>query len=233
MANYFNIKLVIDYFPAIVSRIYITLLIVILASIVGLILGTAIAACRIYKVYILNQLATIYISFIRGTPIIVQMFIVYYGLPLILLNLGIDVNGVDKLVFIVITFGLSDAVYFSEIVRSAVTSVDAGQTEAAYSVGMTKTQTFFRILAPQAVTIAIPGVEINIVALLHNTSIAFSLGVIDMMGEVQAIGARTYHTLEGYVDAGLVFIVLSAIIEKLFSIIEKKYSILSNSTERR
>lgn len=233
MTSYFDIKLVFEYFPHIVERIHITLLIVVLATIFGLIFGTVIAICRIYKIFILNQIATIYISFIRGTPIIVQMFIVYYGLPLILLNLGIDINDVDKLMFIVITFGLSDAVYFSEIIRSAITSVNAGQAEAAYSVGMTKIQTFLRILAPQAIAIAIPGVETNIVALLHNTAIAFSLGIIDMMGEVQAIGARTYHLLEGYVDAGLVFIVLSALIEKFFSVIEKKYSILSNNTERR
>lgn len=229
MGKFFDIHSVFEYFPQLLSRIHITLMIVVLATIVGLVFGFIIAMCRVYKIFALNQLSIIYISFVRGTPIIVQMFIIYYGLPVILLKFGINIMHWDKLIFIIITYGLSDAAYIAEILRAAITGVPVGQSEAGYSVGLTKIQTFFRILVPQAIVTAIPSIETNMVGLLHNSAIAFSLGIIDVMGEVQAIGGRTYHTLEGYLGAGVIFLVLSAILEQLFFIVEKKFNVAKSS----
>jgi len=228
MDGFFNTNLVFEYFPKLLARLHITLLIVILATLVGIILGIALALCRIYKIYLLNQIAIVYISFVRGTPIIVQMFIVYYGLPILLFKIGINVMRWDKLIFVIITYGLSNAAYMSEIVRASIMGVLIGQSEAAYSVGMTKIQTFFRILVPQAVLTAIPSVGTNIIALLHNSAIAFSLGIVDVMGEVQAIGGRTHRTLEGYVGAGIIFLVLSTLLEMGFSVTERKFKLIKS-----
>lgn len=222
MGRLFDFKLIFEYLPSILARIHITLIIVLLATIVGLLLGTFIALARIYKIPVINQLTIIYISFIRGTPIIVQLFIVYYGLPEILIGIGIDINRWDKLNFVLVTYALNSAAFMAEIIRASITSVPIGQTEAAYSIGMTRWQTFYRIIAPQAIITSLPSLGTSIVGLLQDTSLAFTLGIIDMMGQAQAIGARTLHTIEGYIGATIIFIVLSVLLEKIFSIIEKR-----------
>jgi len=222
MGSIFDFKLIFEYLPSILARIHITLFIVLLATIVGLVLGTFIALTRIYKIPVLNYLSIIYISFIRGTPIIVQLFIVYYGLPEILILVGININRWDKLNFVLITYALNISAFLAEIFRSAITSVPIGQTEAAYSIGMTRWQTFYRIIASQATIIALPSIGINIVGILQDSSLAYLIGVIDVMGQAQAIGSRTLHKLEGYMAAAIIFIVVSILLEKLFSIIEKK-----------
>lgn len=222
MGSIFDFKLIFEYLPSILSRIHITLFIVLLATILGLVLGTFIALTRIYKIPVLNYLSLIYISFIRGTPIIVQLFIVYYGLPEVLKLVGININRWDKLNFVLITYALNISAFLAEIFRSAITSVPIGQTEAAYSIGMTRWQTFYRIIAPQATIIALPSMGINIVGIVQDSSLAYLIGVIDVMGQAQAIGSRTLHKLEGYIAAAIIFIVVSILLEKLFSIIEKK-----------
>lgn len=222
MGSIFDFKLIFEYLPSILARIHITLFIVLLATIVGLVLGTFIALMRIYKTPVLNYLSIIYISFIRGTPIIVQLFIVYYGLPEVLILVGININRWDKLNFVLITYALNISAFLAEIFRSAITSVPIGQTEAAYSIGMTRWQTFYRIILPQATIIALPSIGINIVGILQDSSLAYLIGVIDVMGQAQAIGSRTLHKLEGYIAAAIIFIVVSILLERLFSIIEKK-----------
>ncbi len=222
MGQLFDIKLVFEYFPKLLSRLHITLLIVFAATILGVILGTVLALFRLSKTPVIDQISAIYISFMRGTPIIVQMFIVYYGLPLALLMIHVDINHWDKLIFIIITYGLNMAAFMAEIIRAAIIGIPIGQTEAAYAVGMSRLQTFRRIVAPQALLIALPSLGMNMVGLLQNTSIAFSLGIIDVIGKARVIGASTYHTLEGYVGAAVIFLTLCILMEYGFSNIEKK-----------
>jgi len=222
MGKMFDFSLIFKDLPLLLSCLYITLLIVIFATVIGLILGIVLALFRLYKIPILSQLATIYISFNRGTPIIVQLFIVYFGLPNVLLSIGIDINRWDKLYFVIITYGLNAAAFMSEIIRASITSVDIGQTEAAYSVGMTRLQTFYRIVAPQSILIALPNLGTSFLGLLQDTSLAFTIGIIDVMGKAKAIGATTYHSIEAYIAAAIIFLVLGTLLEKGFTIIEKK-----------
>jgi amine acid ABC transporter, permease protein, 3-TM region, His/Glu/Gln/Arg/opine family len=109
MENYFNINLIFQYIPQLLSRLHITLLIVLSATVIGLGFGIILALFRVYKVPVLNQISIVYISFMRGTPILVQMFIVYYGLPMLLMKIGININRWDKLYFVIITYGLNAA----------------------------------------------------------------------------------------------------------------------------
>ncbi|MCX7772070.1 MAG: amino acid ABC transporter permease [Clostridia bacterium] len=222
MGDFFNFQLIFTYLPKLLSRLHVTLLIVVLATVIGTLLGAGLAFIRLYRIPVLNQLTVLYISFIRGTPILVQMFIVYYGLPTLLIVFGIDINRWDKLIFIILTYGLNATAFLSEIFRASIASVPLGQSEAAYSVGMSKLQTFGRIIAPQAFRIALPSFGTNLVGLLQDSSLAFTLGVVDIMGQVQSIGARTYRSFEGYVAAGIIFLALSILVEKGSTVIEKR-----------
>ena len=225
MENYFNISLVFKYLPQLLSRLHITLLIVLSATVIGLFLGVILALFRLYRIPVLNQIAIVYISFMRGTPILVQMFIVYYGLPMLLMKIGININRWDKLYFVIITYGLNAAAFNAEMIRAAIISIPEGQAEAAYSIGMTKLQAFSRIIAPQSVIIILPTLGITLIGLLQDTSLAFTLGILDVMGKVNAIAANTYRSLEGYVSAAIIFFVLSILLEQIFSIVEKKLHI--------
>jgi len=222
MGKMFDFKLIFKDLPQLLSCLHITLLIVVSATVIGLFLGIVLALFRLYKIPILSQLATIYISFNRGTPMIVQLFIVYFGLPNVLLSIGIDINRWDKLYFVIITYGLNAAAFMSEIIRASIISVDIGQTEAAYSVGMTRLQTFSRIVAPQSLLISLPNLGTSFLGLLQDTSLAFTIGIIDVMGKAKGIGATTYHSIEAYIAAAIIFLVLGTVLEKGFNIIEKK-----------
>lgn len=222
MGNLFDVKLVFEYLPTILSKFHITLLIVIIALIVGIGLGLLIAIIRLQQVPILSRLATIYVSFIRGTPIIIQLFIVYYGAPEILRLVNVDANQWDKIYFVLIAYGFNNAAFMSEIIRSAILSVPCGQEEAAYSIGLTKWQTLRRVILPQAYFIAFPVFGTRVVNLFESTSLAFTIGIIDMVGQAEAIGTRTYRILEGYVVLAIIFVVISIVLEKVFSLMEKK-----------
>ncbi len=222
MSEFFDARMILRYLPALLSRVHITLTIVILATAAGLVLGTVVALIRMGRIPVLSQIAAVYLSFMRGTPIIVQLFIVYYGLPAALNSFGIDINQWDKFYFIVIAYSLNEGAFLSEIIRGAITGVDVGQGEAAYSVGLTKWQAFRRIVAPQALLTALPSFSVNIVMLLQNTSLGFTIGLVDVMGEVKAISQREQHLTEGYIAAAIIFVALSLILQRLFTLVEKR-----------
>lgn len=223
MSDFFKWEYVVSFFPKILSALPVTLLIVVVASMVGMLLGLLIAFLRIEKVPVLSQISQLFVSFIRGTPILVQLFLVFYGLPTLFESLG----SLNKIDYVYITYGLNTAAFFSEIFRSSILSVPASQKEAAASIGLTKLQTYRRVILPQAVRIALPATGTMIVNLLQDTSLAFSLGVIDVIGKVRALGALTYHSLEGYFIAALIFIVLSILLEQVFAWLGRRYQFQS------
>lgn len=222
MENIFLFSLFIDSFPKLLSRLHITLYIVAVALLFGFLLGMYIAVIRLHKVPILSQLATAYVSFVRGIPILVLLYIVYIGLPLVVGVLGVNINRWDTMIFVMIAYIVNTSAFLSEIIRSAVAGVDIGQTEAAYSVGMTRWQTFRRIIAPQAIQIAMPALGNTVVSLLKDTSLAYTLGVIDLVGVIKAISSNTYRSLEAYAAAAIIFFILSSILEQVFKWIERK-----------
>ena len=155
LSSIFRFSDMLEYFPKILSRFPVTLLIVVVSVAGGLVLGFILAAARIFKIPVLRELAALYISFVRGTPILVQLFVVYYGLPLLVAPLGVDINHWSKL-FVLVTYLLNDGAFMSEIIRSSIESVPKGQREAAASVGLTTFQAYKRIIIPQAFKIAAP-----------------------------------------------------------------------------
>jgi L-cystine transport system permease protein len=225
MKAFFSLDRLIEYFPIILRGLPVTAFIVFIATTAGLILGIFLALIRLYKVPLLNQLAGIYISFVRGTPQLVQLFLVLYGLPVLIFTLTkVNINRWDKLFFVVVTYSLNEGAFLSEHIRAAILSVPKGQLEAGLSVGMTGRQTFLRILLPQAIRIALPGLGASFIYLFQGTSLAYLVGIFDVMGQVNAIGARTHHYLEGYGAAALLFVTISLILERLLTGINQKIS---------
>jgi L-cystine transport system permease protein len=220
--NFFTWKNVIFFMPRVFSALPVTLLIVLVATLSGLVLGLLLAFPRLEKIPILSQFCQVSVSFIRGTPILIQMFIVYYALPMLLLQIGINITRWDKIYFIYITYGINTGAYFSEIIRSSILSVPVSQWDAAAAAGLTRIQAYRRIIIPQSAVIAIPSLGTSITSLLQDTSLAFALGITDVIGRVRALGAITSRILEGYVVAALIFIALTVILEKFFGYIETK-----------
>ncbi|MBR2112682.1 MAG: ABC transporter permease subunit, partial [Helicobacter sp.] len=140
--------------PTLLKGVPISLVIAVVGFCVGALLGLVLSLVRIYKIPIIFQLATIYISFFRGIPVLVQIFLAYYGIPLVFRYLNytysfkIDISGIDAIYFMYLVYSLYCSAYLSEIFRSAILSIDKGQLEAAYSVGMNTTQALLIIILP-------------------------------------------------------------------------------------
>ncbi|MDR1251049.1 MAG: amino acid ABC transporter permease [Treponema sp.] len=222
MPDFFKWENALYFLPKVLSALPVTLGIVLAATVSGLVLGLGAALLQVERVPVARRLCRLYVSFIRGTPIIIQMFIVYYGLPLLLLKAGIDITRADKIWFVYITYGINSGAYFSEIFRSAMLAVPKSQWDAAAAFGLTKAQTYRRLILPQSIVIAIPAFGTMMTGLLQDTSLAFTFGILDVIGRVRALGALTSRILEGYVVAAGVFVALSLALEKLFGFIEKR-----------
>ncbi|MFP7733456.1 amino acid ABC transporter permease [Priestia aryabhattai] len=189
----------------------------------SLLLGFVIALIRIQKKPVLSKVATIYLSFMRCTPLLVQLFLVYFGLPQLLLIVHIDINSWSRITFLVIAFSLHTAAPLSEVIRSAYLSIDKGQFEASYSIGMNYFQTLRRIILPQAFVAALPNLGNATISLLKDTALAFTIGIIDIMGQVRLILGNNYGIgmFEIYVTISLVYWSMCIVIEITVSYLEK------------
>lgn len=221
MGKVFDPSLIIEFIPTLVKYLGITLEILVASIILGTIIGIVAAIPKLFHIPILKQIVTLYISFIRGTPIIIQLFLVFYGLPAILSLINIDITRMDALFFVIITYSLSNGAIFAEIFRGAISAVEFGQTEAAYSIGMTPFQNFTRIIFPQAIRVAFPNIANTVIGSLKDTSLAFTIGVMDMMGRGETIIAATAHPLEVYIALSVIYYMVVLILEKGFKVFEK------------
>ncbi|WP_100404104.1 amino acid ABC transporter permease [Bacillus sp. FJAT-42315] len=181
-----------DLFQQVLARLPITIWMLVASLILGLAFGTLMAIIRIRKVPILHQLVTIFISFTRCTPLLVQLFLMYFGLPQLLMAFGIYINDLAPLIFAIATFSLHISAYLSETIRSAYIAVGDDQLEACYSVGMTYSQALRRVILPQAFVISLPNMGNTIIELLKDTALAFTIGVVDIMGQVRLIIGNNY-----------------------------------------
>jgi L-cystine transport system permease protein len=201
----------------------ITFQIVFTAIVFGSLLGLLVALLRINKIPVIHQILSVYISFMRGTPMVIQMMLIYYGLPLFLQGVfGININDWEKLLFVKITFVVNEGAFLGEIFRSAIESVPYQQTEAGYSVGLNRIQTFTRIVLPQSIRIALPAYGADIIGVFHNTSIAFMIGVVDIVGRAQSIKSSTGHGLEAYLYIACIYVIVSILLKYLFNKIDSK-----------
>jgi L-cystine transport system permease protein len=221
MINFFSFERFLAGLPLIFQKIPVTLSIVLVSMTIGLVLGTITALIRLNRIPVLYQIISAGVSFLRCTPIIVQLFVVYFGIPYLLAGVGINASRWNKFIFVSITYALNTGAFISEIIRASILSIDAGQREAALACGLTGFQAFKRVIVPQAVLVAAPSFSVNVLALLQNTSLGFTVGMVEMVGQVRLIAVRTHHAIEGYVAVAVIFVILSFVINFLFSLLEK------------
>jgi cystine transport system permease protein len=169
---------------------------------IGLVLGFGLALMRLAPSRLLRVPARIYTSFFRGTPLLVQLFIIYYGLP----QAGIRLDPIPSAL---IGFSLNMAAYTSEILRGAIASIDRGQWEASLSIGMTPAQTMRRTILPQAARVALPALGNSFISLVKDTSLAATIQVPELFRQAQLITARTYEVFTMYLAAAALYWVLS------------------------
>ena len=216
--------------PAIIDAIPRTLLMVLTSAGLGFILGFLLSLARLYKLPVLSQLSTAYISVFRGVPLLVQMYVLYFGLPelFVYLNKTFAIEffptGFNSMFIAILIFTLYTAAYQAEVWYSALQAVDYNQMEAALSIGMTLPQALIRIFIPQALVSALPNFSSLFIALFKQTSLAFTIKIVDIMAVVKMEAGSTYRYLEMYVLIALVYWVLIVGFEQLFSYLEKYFS---------
>lgn len=192
----------------------------------GGLLGFLLAVAKVKRNPVTKALANIYTYVTRCVPSIVMLFVVFYGLPELLLSFGININGFSNGFFVIVTFSILYAATISEVFRSAYLSIDKGQREAAVSIGMTEWQAFRRILLPQSIVVALPNFTNSLVNLMKEGALAYTIGLIDIVGQGNRIIGRYQgsYTLEVYLAMAILYWVLTVIIQKIFGLLEKKLS---------
>ena len=174
----------------------------------ALIIAVAVALVQFAHVPVLQRLARFYIWVIRGTPVLVQLFVVFYGLP----GVGILIEPFPAAVLV---FSINEGAYCAETIRAALESVPAGQMEAGYCVGMTYLQTMRRIVLPQALRTAFPPLFNSLISLLKDTSLAANITVTEMFMASQRIVARTYESLPLYLEVAFIYLMFSTILTQV------------------
>lgn len=204
-----------SFLPMLEAGIKVTVPLTLISFLLGLIIALLTALARISNIKPLVLITKFYVWIIRGTPLLVQLFIIFYGLP----ASGITLNALTAAV---IGFTLSVGAYNSEIIRAAILSIPKGQWEAGYSIGMTDRQVLRRIILPQAVRVSIPPLSNSFISLVKDTSLAASITVTEMFQIGQRITATTYEPLWIYCEVAFIYLVFCTFLSRLQSGLEKK-----------
>ena len=222
----FDFFYLLEQIPKLVPYLDVTFLVLILTLFFGTILGFVLAVWKLGKNLILRKLAYAFTTAMRCTPSIVLLFLVYYGLPALASILAFDLNDLSKIFFVVTAFSLSFGNVMSEIIRSSYLAVERGQYEAAVSVGLTRFDAFRRIILPQASVVALPNIINSILTLLKEGSLAYTIGLIDVMGKANLLIAMNYeaHALETLLALSFIYWSISITIEKANGLLEQKLS---------
>lgn len=219
----FDGKYFVEVMPQLMSAIPITIFLTLISMVLAIFIALILAVVMIEKPKIIYQISQIYISFFRAVPTLVQLFLFYYGVPQLITPL---VN-VSPIITVIIGLSFKQAAFLSEIFRAALLSVDKGQKEAALSIGLNSLQTFKRIILPQAFRNALPGLGNTIITTLKETSLAFTLGVIEMFAQGKIIAATTFKYMETYLALAIIYWVMvvfyTYLQNKLEAMIDKPY----------
>ncbi|WP_311032660.1 amino acid ABC transporter permease [Mesorhizobium koreense] len=201
--------------PLLWAAIKFTAPLTLLSFALGLILGLVVALIRLFGPRPLVPVVRFYVWIIRGTPLLVQLFLIFYGLP----SVGIVL---DAFPAALIGFTLNVGAYTSEIIRAVIASVPRGQWEAAYSIGMTWRQAMQRTILPQAARVAVPPLSNTFISLVKDTSLAAAITVPELFQAAQRIVATTYEPLILYIEAALIYLVMSSVLSSLQTKLEAR-----------
>jgi cystine transport system permease protein len=218
-----KIQIIIDSFwPLLKAGVLLTIPLTLITFALGLILAVITALIRLSSWTIPKLIARFYVWVIRGTPLLVQLFIIYYGLPSVGITLSPYVSGV-------IGLSLSVGAYGSEIVRAAILSIQKGQWEAAYSLGMSRMQALRRIILPQAARVSVPPLGNSFISLVKDTSLVASITFVEMFRTAQQYVASTYEPLLLYCEVAVIYLVFCSVLSLLQNYVEKRLERFSAS----
>lgn len=201
-----------------------TMLVVVVAMILSSLFGFLLAYMKLQKNKILKGVAIFITEVIRGTPFLILLLVCFYALPELLKVIHIDMTNASKLTYLFITLTLFSGSRIAEVFRSAYEAVNVTQKEAAVSVGLSEFQAFYRIILPQAFYIAIPNIGNSLLAVLMETSLGYTIGLIDIMGKAKLVNSYSYgsYTFEIYIAVAVIYWIISFLIDRLFDFIHKR-----------
>ncbi|MCC3868986.1 amino acid ABC transporter permease [Terrisporobacter mayombei] len=216
----FDFEFVANLIPIMIKYLGITFKMSLLALVLGIVVAMVIALIVDSEIPALKRLSKIYISFFRGTPLVAQLFFIYFGLIKIIPSLK-ELSAFNAAV---IVLGLNSSAYFAESLRGAISSVDKGQAEACYAFGMTYTQAMMRIILPQAIRVAIPAMTNTFADIIKGSSLAFTIGVTEIMATAQSEAAATYKYLEAFTCVVIIYWLINLAVVYVQNKLEKKLS---------
>lgn len=232
-SDFFNVRLVFERIPKLLAYLPITLELSIVSMIIALLLGLLVAIIRVKKINVLSQIAVAYLSIIRGTPMIIQLYIAYYGVPMILrlINPNANLTTVPGIVYAFVALGIYESAFTSETIRAAIQAVDRGEIEAATAMGMRYSQILRRVIIPSALEIAVPGLINSFIGLIKGTSLASACGVVELTYENSIISGRDYRYLEGYVALAIIYWIITFVLERIQKRVEAEIRIPDQAPE--
>jgi polar amino acid transport system permease protein len=221
-----KIQAIISYIPALLSGARITISLTVLAVCAGLILSLFIALGKMSKNIAVSKFCAAYVFFFRGTPLLMQLYFIYYALPgisrVFLFNTGSA--EADRFIYAFIAFSLNSAAYCAEIIRAAIQSIDKGQTEAARALGLSYAQTMRLVIVPQSIRRLIPPVGNEFIMLLKDVSLVSMIALVDITKATRNIEGSTRSALV-YIPAMILYLIITAVFSLVFHKLEKKYSV--------
>ncbi|MBM6551563.1 ABC transporter permease subunit [Marinomonas ostreistagni] len=219
-----DFSVVIEYLPRLLSGTWMTIKLVLLSIVLGAIVALPLALARISKNPLISGLPFAYIFFFRGTPLLVQIFLVYYGASQFEVVRESFMWPVLREPFwcAIIAFTLNTSAYTAEIFRGAIQAIPEGEVEACKVIGMTKTQMYRRILLPRAFGIVLPAYGNEIILMLKASALASTITLLDLTGMARTIIARTYTPIEIFLAAGAIYLLISMVVIYIFRLVEKR-----------
>lgn len=216
-----------SYLPQILHGISITLILMLASVGIGFLLAVAMTMGSLSEIYIVRKSIAAFVFFIRGTPLLVQIFLIYYGAGQFewIRETPLWTILREPMFCAIIALSLNSACYTTILLQGAIQSVPRNEIDACHAIGMSKWLAFRRIIFPRALRIALPGYSNEVIMVLKGTSLASTITLLDLMGVTQQLIAQTYQTVEFYILAGCIYLVLNAIITSVFSWMMKKSKI--------
>ena len=218
-----NFGFIREALPQVLAAVPVTMEMAVLATVAGWILGILIAVVRRNHIPVVSQICAVFVSFIRGVPMVILLYVSYYALPMMIYSAtGIDTTSIPAIWYAIVALSLDQAAYSSEVFRAALDSVNRGQLEAAWSVGMTTWQAMRRIIFPQAMAVALPNLSGLFIGIIRGTALAYYVGVYEITATANLLATPGLNFIEAYVMTTLIYELISFICNRLFGSAENR-----------
>lgn len=218
-----NFGFIREALPQVLAAVPVTLEMAVLATVAGWILGILIAVVKRNHIPVVSQICAVFVSFIRGVPMVILLYVSYYALPMMIYSAtGIDTTSIPAIWYAIVALSLDQAAYSSEVFRAALDSVNRGQLEAAWSVGMTTWQAMRRIIFPQAMAVALPNLSGLFIGIIRGTALAYYVGVYEITATANLLATPGLNFIEAYVMTTLIYELISFICNRLFGSAENR-----------